>query len=140
MGHAEKKCPNAKSADSACFFRTLGRMGHISNKIGGDTMGHYDFYQAFLQVTKPTIEQAAIQALQRADISPDAAYYNGAKKNVLDALNGAEKETALPFWEEYYTALIRQYKTMQTEEGRQQTAEAAKTVQAILYALRETES
>ena len=84
-------------------------------------------------------EQAAIQALQRADISPDAAYYNGAKKNVLDALNGAEKETALPFWEDYYTALIRQYKTMQTEQGRQQTAEAAKTVQAILYALRETE-
>jgi len=75
-----------------------------------------------------------------ADISPDAAYHNGAKKNVLDALNGAEKETALPFWEDYYTALIRQYKTMQTEQGRQQTAEAAKTVQAILYALRETES
>lgn len=87
-------------------------------------------------VNQSNQEQAA---LQRADISPDADYYNGAKKNVLDALNGAEKETALPFWEDYYKALIRQYKTMQTEQGRQQTAEAAKTVQAILYALRETE-
>lgn len=84
-------------------------------------------------------EQAAIQALQRVDIPLDADYYNGAKKNVMDALNGAEKETALPFWKNYYKALIRQYKTMQTEQGRQQTAESTKTVQAILYALRETD-
>ncbi len=82
-------------------------------------------------------EQAAIQALQRAGIPSDADYYNGAKKNVLDALNRAEKETAVAFWESYRDALLQQYKTMQTEQGRRQTAEATKTVQAILYALRE---
>lgn len=83
-------------------------------------------------------QDAAIQqALQQAGIASDADYYNGAKENVQQALQGKEKETSVAFWEDYYKALMQQYKWMQTEQGRRQTAEAANTVQAILYALRE---
>lgn len=84
-------------------------------------------------------------ALQRAGIPTDAPYYAGAFQNVGQALEN-RKPASRRFWEAYLLSLCGHLERLEREaepedkpQERQQLRGGIRTVQAVLYALQETE-
>ena len=84
-------------------------------------------------------------ALQRAGIPTDAPYYAGAFRNVEQALEN-RKPASRRFWEAYLLSLCGHLERLEREaepedkpQERQQLRGGIRTVQAVLYALQETE-
>ena len=95
------------------------------------------------EVTPPPTPVAA--ALQRAGIPTDAPYYAGAFRNVGQALEN-RKPASRRFWEAYLLSLCGHLERLEREaepedkpQERQQLRDGIRTVQAVLYALQETE-
>lgn len=84
-------------------------------------------------------------ALQRAGIPTDAPYYAGAFRNVEQAL-ASRKPQSVAFWQAYLLSLCGHLERLEREaepedkpQERQQLRGSIQTVQAVLYALQETE-
>lgn len=84
-------------------------------------------------------------ALQRAGISTDAPYYAGAFQNVEQAL-ASRKPQSVAFWQAYLLSLCGHLERLEREaepedkpQERRQLHGSIQTVQAVLYALQETE-
>ena len=106
----------------------------------------------FLQpMTPPEIKQTPdppdpiAAALQRASIPTDAPYYAGAFRNVGQAL-ASRKPQSVAFWQAYLLSLCGHLERLEREaepedkpQERQQLRGGIRTVQAVLYALQETE-
>lgn len=95
------------------------------------------------EVTPPLNPVAA--ALQRAGIPADAPYYAGAFRNVEQAL-ASRKSQSVAFWQAYLLSLCGHLERLEREaepedkpQERQQLRGGIRTVQAVLYALQETE-
>lgn len=95
------------------------------------------------EVTPPLNPVAA--ALQRADIPTDAPYYAGAFRNVEQAL-ASRKPQSVAFWQACLLSLCGHLERLEREaepedkpQERQQLRGGIRTVQAVLYALQETE-
>lgn len=95
------------------------------------------------EVTPPLNPVAA--ALQRAGIPTDAQYYAGAFRNVEQALASRKPQSAA-FWQAYLLSLCGHLERLEREaepedkpQERQQLRGGIRTVQAVLYALQETE-
>lgn len=95
------------------------------------------------EVTPPPNPTAA--ALQRAGIPADAPYYAGAFRNVEQAL-ASRKPQSVAFWQAYLLSLCGQLERLEREaepedkpQERQLLRGGIRTVQAVLYALQETE-
>lgn len=95
------------------------------------------------EVTPPLNPVAA--ALQRAGIPTDAPYYAGAFRNVEQAL-ASRKPQSVAFWQAYLLSLCGHLERLEREaepedkpQERQQLRGGIRTVQAVLYALQETE-
>ena len=95
------------------------------------------------EVTPPLNPVAA--ALQRAGIPADAPYYAGAFRNVEQAL-ASRKPQSVAFWQAYLLSLCGHLERLEREaepedkpQERQQLRGGIRTVQAVLYALQETE-
>ena len=88
---------------------------------------------------------ACAAALQRAGVPTDAPYYAGAFRNVEQALEN-RKPASRRFWEAYLLSLCGHLERLEREaepedkpQERQQLRGGIRTVQAVLYALQETE-
>lgn len=95
------------------------------------------------EVTPPPNPVAA--ALRRAGIPTDAPYYAGAFQNVEQAL-ASRKPQSVAFWQAYLLSLCGHLERLEREaepedkpQERQQLRGGIRTVQAVLYALQETE-
>lgn len=92
------------------------------------------------EVTPPPNPAAA--ALQRAGIPTDAPYYAGAFQNVGQALEN-RKPASRRFWEAYLLSLCGHMERLTEHADKEQERQALhgsiRTVQAVLYALQETE-
>lgn len=81
-------------------------------------------------------------ALQRAGIPTDAPYYAGAFQNVEQAL-ASRKPQSVAFWQAYLLSLCGHMEQLTGQEDKEQERQALhgsiQTVQAVLYALQETE-
>lgn len=95
------------------------------------------------EATPPPNPAAA--ALQRAGIPADAPYYAGAFRNVEQAL-ASRKPQSVAFWQAYLLSLCGHLERLEREaepedkpQERQQLRGGIHTVQAVLYALQETE-
>ena len=95
------------------------------------------------EVTPPPDPVAA--ALRRAGIPTDAPYYAGAFRNVEQALEN-RKPASRRFWEAYLLSLCGHLERLEREaepedkpQERQLLRGGIRTVQAVLYALQETE-
>ena len=95
------------------------------------------------EVTPPLNPVAA--ALQRAGIPTDAPHYAGAFQNVEQAL-ASRKPQSVVFWQAYLLSLCGHLERLEREaepedkpQERQQLRGGIRTVQAVLYALQETE-
>ena len=81
-------------------------------------------------------------ALRRAGIPTDAPYYAGAFQNVEQALE-SRKPTSRCFWQAYVLSLCGHMEQLTGQEDKEQERQALhgsiQTVQAVLYALQETE-
>ena len=88
---------------------------------------------------------SAAKPRQRADIPTDAPYYAGAFRNVEQAL-ASRKPQSVAFWQAYLLSLCGHLERLEREaepedkpQERQQLRGGIRTVQAVLYALQETE-
>lgn len=88
---------------------------------------------------------ACAAALRRAGIPTDAPYYAGAFQNVEQAL-ASRKPQSVAFWQAYLLSLCGHLERLEREaepedkpQERQQLRGGIRTVQAVLYALQETE-
>lgn len=88
---------------------------------------------------------ACAAALQRAGIPTDAPHYAGAFQNVEQAL-ASRKPQSVAFWQAYLLSLCGHLERLEREaepedkpQERQQLRGGIHTVQAVLYALQETE-
>ena len=88
---------------------------------------------------------ACAAALQRAGIPTDAPYYAGAFRNVEQALASRKPQSAA-FWEKYLLSLCGHLERLERgaepedkPQERQLLRGGIRTVQAVLYALQETE-
>ncbi len=85
---------------------------------------------------------ACAAALQRAGIPADAPYYAGAFRNVEQALEN-RKPASRRFWEAYLLSLCGHMERLTEHADKEQERQALhgsiQTVQAVLYALQETE-
>ena len=85
---------------------------------------------------------ACAAALQRAGIPADAPYYAGAFRNVEQAL-ASRKPQSVSFWEAYLLSLCGHLERLTEHADKKQERQALhgsiRTVQAVLYALQETE-
>ena len=92
------------------------------------------------EATPPPNPVAA--ALQRAGIPADAPYYAGAFRNVEQALEN-RKPASRRFWEAYLLSLCGHMERLTEHADKEQERQALhgsiQTVQAVLYALQETE-
>lgn len=95
------------------------------------------------EVTPPSNPVAS--ALQRAGIPADAPYHAGAFRNVEQAL-ASRKPQSVAFWQAYLLSLCGHLERLEREaepedkpQARQQLRGGIRTVQAVLYALQETE-
>mgnify|MGYP001658884026 FL=1 len=84
-------------------------------------------------------------ALQRAGIPADAPYHAGAFRNVEQAL-ASRKPQSVAFWQAYLLSLCGHLERLEREaepedkpQERQLLRGGIQTVQAVLYALQETE-
>lgn len=111
-------------------------------------MEFQNVFQEMLNVTAappaPPFNPVAA-ALQRAGIPTDAPYYAGAFRNVEQALEN-RKPASRRFWEAYLLSLCGHLERLEREaepedkpQERQQLRGGIRTVQAVLYALQETE-
>lgn len=111
-------------------------------------MEFQNVFQEMLNVTAappaPPLNPAAA-ALQRAGIPVDAPYYAGAFRNVEQAL-ASRKPQSVAFWQAYLLSLCGHLERLEREaepedkpQERQQLRGGIRTVQAVLYALQETE-
>lgn len=95
---------------------------------------------ALPEVTPPPNPVAA--ALQRAGIPADAPYYAGAFRNVEQAL-ASRKPQSVAFWQAYLLSLCGHMERLTEHADKEQERQALhgsiQTVQAVLYALQETE-
>lgn len=108
----------------------------------------------FLQTMRQTKARTAPPApplnpvaasLQRAGIPTDAPHYAGAFQNVEQAL-ASRKPQSVAFWQAYLLSLCGHLERLEREaepedkpQERQQLRGGIHTVQAVLYALQETE-
>ena len=106
-----------------------------------------EFLQTMRQTKARTVPPApppnpVAAALQRAGIPTDAPYYAGAFRNVEQALEN-RKPASRRFWEAYLLSLCghreRLTEHADKEQERQALHGSIQTVQAVLYALQETE-
>lgn len=85
---------------------------------------------------------ACAAALQRAGIPTDAPYYAGAFRNVEQALEN-RKPASRRFWEAYLLSLCGHMERLTEHADKKQERQtlhgSIQTVQAVLYALQETE-
>ena len=85
---------------------------------------------------------ACAAALQRAGIPADAPYYAGAFRNVEQAMEN-RKPASRRFWEAYLLSLCGHMERLTEHADKKQERQALhgsiQTVQAVLYALQETE-
>ena len=88
---------------------------------------------------------ACAAVLQRAGIPTDAPYYARAFRNVEQAL-ASRKPQSVAFWQAYLLSLCGHLERLEREaepedkpQERQQLRGGIRTVQAVLYALQETE-
>lgn len=111
-------------------------------------MEFQNVFQEMLNVTAappaPPFNPVAA-ALQRAGIPTDAPHYAGAFQNVEQAL-ASRKPQSVAFWQAYLLSLCGHLERLEREaepedkpQERQQLRGGIHTVQAVLYALQETE-
>lgn len=95
---------------------------------------------ALPEITPPPNPVAA--ALQRAGVPTDAPYYAGAFRNVEQAMEN-RKPASRRFWEAYLLSLCGHMERLTEHADKKQERQALhgsiRTVQAVLYALQETE-
>lgn len=81
-------------------------------------------------------------ALRRAGVPTDAPYYAGAFRNVGQAL-ASRKPQSVAFWQAYLLSLCGHMERLTEHADKEQERQALhgsiQTVQAVLYALQETE-
>lgn len=104
----------------------------------------------FLQTMRQTKIKTAppdpvAEALRRAGIPTDAPYYAGAFRNVEQAL-ASRKPQSVAFWQAYLLSLCGQLEQLERTaepedkpQERQLLRGGIRTVQAVLYALQDTE-
>ena len=108
-------------------------------------MEFQNVFQEMLNVTAAPPLNPVAAALRRAGIPTDAPYYAGAFQNVGQALEN-RKPASRRFWEAYLLSLCGHLERLEREaepedkpQERQQLRGGIRTVQAVLYALQETE-
>lgn len=108
-------------------------------------MEFQNVFQEMLNVTAAPPLNPVAAALQRAGIPADAPYYAGAFRNVEQAL-ASRKPQSVAFWQAYLLSLCGHLERLEREaepedkpQERRQLHGSIQTVQAVLYALQETE-
>lgn len=102
-----------------------------------------EFLQTMRQTkTKTAPPDPVAESLRRAGIPADAPYYAGAFRNVEQALKN-RKPASRRFWEAYLLSLCGHMERLTEHADKEQERQALHgsihTVQAVLYALQETE-
>lgn len=143
---------NLENAEINAFSAVFKKVWECGNNFQ-ETENFMEFqnvFQEMLNVTAappappeatPPLNPAAA-ALQRAGIPTDAPYYAGAFQNVEQAMEN-RKPASRRFWEAYLLSLCGHMERLtehaDKEQERQTLHGSIRTVQAVLYALQETE-
>lgn len=105
-------------------------------------MTKLEFLQTMQQPPQSKPPDPVAAALRRAGIPADAPYYAGAFRNVEQAL-ASRKPQSMAFWQAYLLSMCGHMERLtehaDKEQERQVLHGSIHTVQAVLYALQDTE-
>lgn len=137
VGNLENAEINAFSA----IFKKVWECGNNFQEME-NFMEFQNVFQEMLNVTAAPPLNPAAAALRRAGVPADAPYYAGAFRNVEQALASRKPQSAA-FWQAYLLSLCGHMERLTEHADKEQERQALhgsiQTVQAVLYALQETE-
>ena len=135
---------NLENAEINAFSAVFKKVWECGNNFQ-ETENFMEFqnvFQEMLNVTAAPPFNPVAAALRRAGIPTDAPYYAGAFRNVEQAL-ASRKPQSVSFWEAYLLSLCGHLERLTEHADKKQERQALhgsiQTVQAVLYALQETE-
>lgn len=138
---------NLENAEINAFSAVFKNVWECGNNFQ-ETENFMEFQNVFQEMLNVTAAPPApppgpvAAALRRAGISTDAPYYAGAFQNVGQALEN-RKPASRRFWEAYLLSLCGHMERLTEHADKEQERQALhgsiRTVQAVLYALQETE-